>query len=155
MLNGDLSVVYVDVLSLRMVAQISHDGGATFGPVIKIEDCLAVDPPDQRDGGCIPGAAVDPVTGYLYAGWTDSRFRTDGLDDAVVSRSRDGGAHWGPPVKVNPDPSGSGLEHMTTALSALGHRVDVTYFVRKKATGGWQALRPWRTRCGAGRRVLR
>jgi hypothetical protein len=130
--NGDVTVVYVDVFSLRIVAHTSHDGGVTFGPIVKVDDCLATDPPDQRDGGCIPTAAVDRVTGDLYAGWTDARFRSDGLDDAVVVRSTDGGAHWGPLVKVNPDPSGSGLEHMTTAIGALNHRIDVSYYVRRK-----------------------
>jgi hypothetical protein len=130
--DGNLTVEYLNVLSFDIVAQTSKDGGQTFGPVVTIDTCLATDPPDQRDGGCIPGAAVDPVTGFLYVGWTDSRFRSDGLDDAVVTRSTDGGATWGPLVKVNPDGSGSGLEHMTTALGAYAHRVHVSYLTRSK-----------------------
>ena len=130
--NGDLTVVYLDVFRFSFVAQTSHDGGATFGPLVVIDDCMATDPPDQRDGGCIPGATVDPVTGFLYAGWTDARFRADGLDDAVVSRSTDGGVHWSAPIVVNPDVSGSQLEHMTTALGAYGHTVHVAYFTRWK-----------------------
>jgi hypothetical protein len=130
--NGDLTVVYLDVFSFDMVAETSTDGGATFGPVVTVDTCLATDPPDQRDGGCIPTAAADPTTGILYMGWTDSRFRSDGLDDAVVTRSLDGGATWQPLVKINPDPSGSGLEHMTTALAANGHLVHASYFTRVK-----------------------
>lgn len=135
--NGDVTVVYLDVSRLQFIAQTSNDGGVTFGPLVVIDDCLATDPPDQRDGACIPGAAIDPVTGYLYLGWTDARFRADGLDDAVVSRSTDGGAHWGAPVVVNPDLSGSRTEHMTTALGAYGHTVHVSYLTRRKIGSGF------------------
>jgi BNR/Asp-box repeat len=130
--NGDVTFVYVDVLTLELFSQTSRDGGATFGAPVKIADCLATDPPDQRDGGCIPNATADASTGILYTGWTDSRFRSDGLDDAVVARSTDGGHTWGPPIVVNPDVSGSGLEHMTTAIAAAGHAVHVVYFTRMK-----------------------
>jgi Neuraminidase (sialidase) len=130
--NGDVTFVYVDVFTLELFSQTSSDGGATFGSPVKVADCLATDPPDQRDGGCIPNATADASTGFLYVGWTDSRFRSDGLDDAVVSRSTDGGATWGPPVVVNPDVSGSGLEHMTTAIAAAGHTVHVVYYTRVK-----------------------
>jgi hypothetical protein len=134
--NGDLTVIYPDIQSLTMEAQTSHDGGLTFGPVVDVDQCEAVDPPDQRDGGCIPSATVDPVTGTLYMAWTDARFRGDGLDDVVVTRSTDG-VHWSPLVKVNPDTTGSGLEHMTAAVGANDHVVTVTYYVRHATDSGF------------------
>ena len=130
--GGRLTVVYLDVRRFVFAAQSSTDGGATFSRVVQIDECGAVDPPNQRDGGCIPGAAVDPPTGYLYVTWTDARFRSDGLDDVVVSRSTDGGQHWGRPVKVNQDGTGSGLEHMTAAVAAYRHSVHVTYLIRRR-----------------------
>jgi hypothetical protein len=133
--DGSLTVEYLDVDSFDIVAQTSTNGGKTFGPVVTIEHCGATDPPDQRDGGCIPSATVDPVTGSLYVAWTDARFRNDGLDDVVVSRSEDGGATWSAPLVVNPDGSGSGIEHMTAAVGALDHVVHVTYYTRKKVNG--------------------
>jgi hypothetical protein len=130
--GGRLTVVYLDVRRFVFAAQSSTDGGATFSRIVQIDECGAVDPPDQRDGGCIPSAAVDPSTGYLYVTWTDARFRSDGLDDVVVSRSTDGGQHWAPRVKVNHDGSGSGMEHMTAAVAAYRHTVHVTYLIRRK-----------------------
>lgn len=138
--DGTVTVIYLDVFSFDMIAQTSTDGGLTFGPPVTIDSCQAVDPPDQRDGGCIPTGAVDPVTGKLYVGWTDARFRTDGLDDVVVSGSTTAGASWGPLTKVNPDTSGSGIEHMTTALAANNHFVHVAYYTRRQEGDGFVLL---------------
>src|SRR5262249_27510596 len=74
------------------------------------------------------------------AGWTDARFRTDGLDDVVVSASTDAGATWGPLVKVNPDTSGSGIEHMTAALAANNHFVHAAYLTRRQEGDGFVTL---------------
>jgi hypothetical protein len=129
--NGNLTIVYqafVDPDSY-VVAKTSTDGGRHFNPHADIDLWLGSEPPDQRTGGLSP-AAVDSVTGYLYAAWQDTRFRDDGLSDVLVYRSIDGGSSWTGPVKANPDSSGSGLTHFTPAIAAYGHAVHVTYLTR-------------------------
>jgi hypothetical protein len=44
----------------------------------------------EQRAGTLPAAAVDPKTGQLYVAWEDGRFRTDGLNDIVVSTSTNG-----------------------------------------------------------------
>src|SRR5439155_15711304 len=86
-------------------------------------------PPDMRTGG-LPSATVDPITGDLYACWQDTRFRSDGLNDIVLSRSTDGGARWTPVAKVTPGVSGDQLDHFTPDVAAYDHLVYVAYRMR-------------------------
>jgi hypothetical protein len=129
--NGDLTVVYV---SSSVVSKTSHDGGNTYGGAVTINSYQGHDPSGMRSGG-LPTAAVDPTTGILYAGWQDGRFRTDGLNDTVLSRSTNGGASWGPLVRVNADPTDSKLDHFTPDVAAYGGFVHVTYRTRDNHGG--------------------
>ncbi|HEX9236057.1 MAG TPA: sialidase family protein, partial [Actinomycetota bacterium] len=130
--SGDVTVIYDDVSDGSMVSQTSSDGGETFGPIRNIGRDLGSEPPDQRSGAGFPTAAVDPVTGVLYAAWQDTRFRSDGVNDILVWSSTDSGSTWSGPVKANPDPDGSGLDHMTPGMAAANGRVHVEYFRRRK-----------------------
>src|SRR4029077_14192907 len=73
----------------------------TFLPQVDIASNQSNGVPAQRAGG-LPAAAADPKSGNIYAVWEDSRFRSDGTNDAVISRSTDGGVTWTPPSRVNP-----------------------------------------------------
>jgi hypothetical protein len=126
--NGDLALVYDDFTTGhdQLVAQVSHDGGLTFGPqnrIAKLREALEL---HVRTGG-LPAAAVDPVTGRIFAAWQDDRFRTDGHNDIVIARSSSEGAHWSRVKRVNPD---GNLSHFTPAVAAFGGTVHVTYRTR-------------------------
>jgi len=132
--NGNLTVIYS---SGAIVAQTSTDGGQTWNAQRTIAVQQGSDPPDMRAGQGLPGAAVDPVTGYLYAAWGDSRLRSDGLLDALLWRSVDGGKTWHGPVKANPDTSGSGITHFTVAVGVANHVVHVVYRTRQNTGGSY------------------
>ena len=127
--NGDLSII--GIAGATEVSVTSHDGGASFDPVVPIAAFEGDDLTDMRGGGeGNPAAAVDPVTGDLYAVWQDGRFRTDGLDDIILTRSADGGRTWGAVQRVNPDSTGSQLAHFTPAVGAWNGSVHVVYRTR-------------------------
>lgn len=132
--TGALTVVYEDFTTGQEVAQTSHDGGVSFGSPVTIESTQGVTPPDIRSGG-LPAAAIDPVTGDLYAVWEDGRFRNDGVQDIVISRSAAGGSSWGALARVNPDAPNSQLDHFTPAVAALNGIVHVTYRTRSTSGG--------------------
>jgi hypothetical protein len=133
--NGDLTLVYESFDSGdNMVAQTSHNGGVTFDPKVTINSFRGTEPPDQRTGGLVT-ATIDHVTGTMYAGWQDARFRSDGTNDIVLSSSTNGGATWSPLTVVNQDPETDGLDHLTPDVAAHNGFVHVTYLTRQK-TGG-------------------
>jgi len=132
--NGALTVVYEDFIAGNVVAQTSHDGGETFGPSVTINGFRGGVIPDIRSGG-LPAAAVDPSSADLYAVWEDSRFRSDGVRDIVISRSADGGATWSALGRVNPDAPTSRLDHFTPAVAALNGQVYATYRTRDTSAG--------------------
>jgi hypothetical protein len=60
----------------------------------------------------LPLAAVDPVSGNLYAVWQDARFSpvnpatgTGEFDSIVFSMSSDGGFTWSSPIQINQTPT--------------------------------------------------
>ncbi|HXM58864.1 MAG TPA: sialidase family protein [Candidatus Dormibacteraeota bacterium] len=56
-------------------------------------------PAPFRVGDGIPEPAIDPETGDLYVTWEDARF--SGHDEALLTRSTDGGATWSAPKRVS------------------------------------------------------
>lgn len=109
------------------VAQTSHDGGVTWGKKVTIGQFLGSEVPGMRTGG-LPAAAIDPVTGDMYAVWQDTRFNSAGLNDIAFSVSSDGGATWSTPRAV--DPEVTGLDRFTPAVAAYGGKVYVSYRTR-------------------------
>lgn len=135
--NGDLTLVwdhYGETFD-QMVSQTSTDGGQTFATPVKIGACACTEPPDLRTGG-LPSANVDPVTGYLYATWQSTEFRSDGLNDIVLSRSVDGGKSWGPVRRITPPSEDIALDQFTPDVAAYGGAVYVIYGSRS-ARNGW------------------
>ena len=127
--NGDLTLVYSPVGTARAeeVTQTSHDGGLTFAPPVTIESFEGSDPAGMRTGAGLPAAALDPVTGRLYVVWQDGRFRSDGLNDIVMSISTDGGASWGPLGLVNAIAPRKPRDRFTPGVAAYGGAVLVVY----------------------------
>jgi hypothetical protein len=135
--DGDLTVVYSDWLDDFLVAQTSTDGGHTFGPAVNVSPYEAVSPSDLWTGSLNNRSSVsaDPVTGLIHVVWQDGRFRSDGLNDVVLTRSANGGSSWSPPQRVNLDPPDSQVDHLTPAVAAIGGTVHVTYLHRDMAVG--------------------
>ena len=134
--NGDLTIVYEAFSGgATIVSQTSHDGGANFDGPVTVATDMASDPPDQRAGSDLPSVAVDPTNGIIDVVWGDTRFRSDGLMDAVISRSKDGGQTWGSVARVSQDPVDDHLDHLTPAVDANSGFVHVTYLTRSKAGG--------------------
>src|SRR3954468_17080299 len=88
----------------------------------------------QRAAEGLPAAAADPNRGTLYAVWDDGRLRSDGVNDAVISRSTDNGQTWSSPSRVNPGPKDDKVNHynVTVAVGEDG-KVYVDYRVRDQS----------------------
>ena len=130
--NGDVTVVYDQTIGTRdfEVAQTSTDGGLTWGSIVTIAEFLGAGDPGMRTGG-LPAAAIDPTNDHLYVVWQDTRFRSDGHNDIVISQSSDDGATWSALQPVNGlDPNGQVLDHFTPDVAAYGGNVHVTYRTR-------------------------
>jgi hypothetical protein len=132
--DGALTVVYRTLSTPAVRSTTSRDGGDTFDAPITVDRIDSTVAPDLRPGDD-PTATVDAVTGQLSVAWRDGRWRSDGLNDIVLSSSVDGGRSWGKLVRVNPDPPNSGLDHFTPAVAARGGVVHVTYRTRDEHAG--------------------
>jgi hypothetical protein len=134
--NGDLTNVYYRFAAdgVRVVAKTSHDGGATFTDHVLIDHAAPSEPADMRSGA-LPSATVDPVTGHLFAVWQDVRFRTDGLNDVVITRSTDGGRSWLLLGRVNAESALQLRDNFTPDVAARGGRVFITYRTRSNKSG--------------------
>jgi hypothetical protein len=141
--NGDLTIVYVarkqaddpEPTPTRAVAQTSHDGGVTFDGWVTIDTLGAIEPTQGVRSGGLPAAAIDPVTGTLYAVWQDGRSRTDGLNDIVLSASEDGGTTWTPVRRVHQPDGRRTYDRFTPAVAAYGGFVHLTYRRRRVIEG--------------------
>ncbi|HEX9312857.1 MAG TPA: sialidase family protein [Actinomycetota bacterium] len=133
--NGDLTIVYDQTIGAQdfEVSQTSHDGGLTFDPPVTVGEFLGAGDPGMRTGG-LPAATIDPTNDAMYAVWQDTRFRTDGHNDIVISESSTGGSSWTAPARVNgPNPQGQILDHFTPDVAAYSGTVHVTYRTRDLA----------------------
>jgi len=127
--NGDVTLVYNfgSRPPFSQVSQTSHDGGEHFDPQVMIATDHSEGVPSMRTAFGLPSATADPVTGYLYAAWQDTRFGADGLNDIVMTRSTDGGVSWESPRLVNSHTSAGRRHFFTPAVAAHGGAVHVTY----------------------------
>jgi len=77
----------------------SVDGGRTFSPELKIADGGSYYGADPRSSP-LPGCSVTPEGQHVYFTWAGV---IGGNEDVYVVHSGDGGATWGPKVRVNDD----------------------------------------------------
>jgi hypothetical protein len=105
-----------------------------FLPPIQISENRSNGTVAQRAAEGLPAAAADPSRGTLYAVWDDGRFRTDTVNDAVISRSTDNGQTWSSPSRVNPGPKDDKVNHynVTVAVGEDG-KLYVDYRVRDQS----------------------
>ena len=108
-----------------------------FLPPVDIAANLSNGVPAQRASDGLPAAAVDPSSGTLYAAWDDGRYRADGTNDAVLSRSFDGGFTWTVPQRVNPGSTTNHLDHYNVTIAVgSGGTVHVAYRQRDESGAG-------------------
>lgn len=133
--NGDVYVVWAGPLGL--VFDKSTDGGLTFGQDKKISDFpggwdFGVEGLSRANG--MPNTGVDlsngPNKGTLYVNWIDHR-NTD--PDVFVMASRDGGATWSDPIRVNDDGLKNGKVQFFTwmAVDPTDGSVNVVFYDRR------------------------
>jgi hypothetical protein len=116
----------------------STDSGASWSERVFVDrlGTIEITDPDTGDpvrtGDIIPEAAVDPVSGALYAVWQDARFSGGQFDSIAFSQSLDGGTTWSDPIKVNltPDdvPAGNQQAFTPSVHVAADGTVGVTYY---------------------------
>jgi hypothetical protein len=113
---------------------IPYPAPLAWSPPINIASNRSTGQPAQRAPEGMPAATADPKSGALYTTWDDGRFRSDGTNDVVLSRSTDGGQTWSAPVRVNPGPKDDHVDHYgaTVAVGADGI-VHVAYRVRNES----------------------
>jgi hypothetical protein len=88
----------------------------------------------RASDGTLIDAEVDQVSGRLYVVWADGRSRSDGVNDAYLTTSSDGGLTWSPQVRVNPGSTSDFVDHynVTVAVGPDGS-VRVSYRQRQEA----------------------
>lgn len=114
--------------TFALVLARSEDGGATFAET-QLESEIV---PTQRFLPFLPefpGFDVAP-DGTLYATWTDGRH---GDRDVLLRVSRDGGASWSDPLRVNTNPQGDGTDQYLPAVEvAPDGTVNVVFYDRRR-----------------------
>jgi hypothetical protein len=143
--SGDLAVVFralylVEEARTQMIAiapgagTVPTGGPLVFSPSIPIAaDQGGAEIRQQRASGNFPTADVDDETGRMYVAWPDTRFRSDGANDIVISTSDDG-VTWSEPVKVHPGEPDDYLDHFHPALAVgLDGSVRIAYRTQQEA----------------------
>jgi len=143
--DGTLAVVWVmDIRAgaTRLLADLSGDGGATFGTDAVVAEVVAPGIYSQESGfrelrpglrvTPLPAAAVDrsdgPFRGSVYVAWTDGRTEDA---DILLACSRDG-RRFSPPVRVNGDAPRNGRDQFFPVVAVDGSgRVHVAFMDRR------------------------
>jgi hypothetical protein len=82
----------------RIAAVSSHDGGLTFTAPVRVAGVNFAEDADLRAE--VMPAAADDSAGRLYAVWSDSSMRDDGVSNDVAFSTSGDGAAWSQPVRV-------------------------------------------------------
>jgi len=106
--DGTVLATWWSYLSNDILLDRSFDGGTTWGTDVRLNSV----PGSAQEIGAwqipIPSMDVDPASGRIVIAWPDSR---NGNMDIYAVSSTDGGATWGPNVRVDDDP-GAALQYM-------------------------------------------
>jgi hypothetical protein len=122
-----------------LVFDKSTDGGWTFGRDVVITSLvggwdLPVAGLERHNG--MPVTAVDlsggPHKGSVYVNWIDER---NGDPDVFVAASRDGGATWSAPLRVNDDAKGGVQMFTWLAVDPVDGSLNVVFHDRRGQTG--------------------
>ncbi|MGH2739600.1 MAG: sialidase family protein [Actinomycetota bacterium] len=106
------------VLSLAAGAGTIPTGGPlVFAPPVTVARYLGTDMRFHRASEDLPTADIDPNSGRIYVAWGDNRFRSDVVNDIVVTHSDDEGLTWSDVERINPGATDDYLEHITPAIA--------------------------------------
>lgn len=121
--GGAVTVVYFDLTDDRIRAVRSEDGGSTWAAPATVAEVERAPIPGQRTGEFYPSATIDPSTQTMHVVWQDAR---RDVADIMHSRSKDAGATWSDPQRVNGGPKG--IESFDGAVDAAGGGVHVIFY---------------------------
>jgi hypothetical protein len=146
---GDLYVFWLDFSMSRIRMAKSTDGGDTFSAPTTVQAINRVDgfPNSAFRNDSLPTAGVDPGDGTLYVAWDDRHMTKPGGtcppdsaappdqvcdSDILMTRSKDGGATWSDPIRVNQDTIGNGKDQFQPQLAVTpGGQLDMMWFDRR------------------------
>ena len=97
----------------NIYVSVSSDLGRSWKPHLVFSG-----PVNEPLNNIFPVLAVDPLSGTLYASWSD-------LHTVFISKSSDSGTTWSAPIAVSGTPLNTVLEPW---VAARGSTVDVTYY---------------------------
>jgi len=126
---------------LGLVFDRSLDGGYTFGAdkvITQLTGGWDLPLPGVERHNGMPVTAVDhssgPSRGTVYVNWIDER---NGDADVFVIASRDGGATWSAPVRVNDDAKGNKRPQLFTwmAVDPADGSINVVFLDRRDTQG--------------------
>jgi hypothetical protein len=112
---------------------IPYPAPLVFQPAINIAQNLTNGTPAQRAADGLPAAVVDPKSGAIYVVWDDGRFRSDKANDAVFSKSTDGGVTWSAPARINQGPGNDNVNHYNITVAAQNGELHVAYRQRDQS----------------------
>lgn len=170
--NGTVVSMFNDVaflpgppfFQLTVSAKYSLDKGQTWLPegppigIAVIQSTFSVAEPQTgvlvRDSDIGFEAAVDPVSGQLYAVWQDARFNGGLYDTVGLSTSTDGGLTWSDPVRINQTPEVGGVLLRQSFVPSVdvndNGRVAITYYDFRNDGAEPEALTDhWAITCNA------
>jgi hypothetical protein len=122
--NGEVYVAWHDVQHNKLVMADSLSGGASFGSPVVISPTIvgfddAIPAQASRHALLYPACDTDRSSGAfrgtLYCSWMDETASSG--TDIFVSRSRDRGATWSAPLRVNDDLAGVRKDQFNQWLS--------------------------------------
>lgn len=136
--KGEVYVAWAGPKALFLAK--STDAGVNFGKNTVIGDCAGWDFPVKGVGRAdgLPSADADiskgPDRGSVYVCWADAR---NGDPDVFLTVSRDGGATWSKPLRVNTDIKGNGREQWFPWLvvDPVDGSVNIAYYDRGATEG--------------------
>lgn len=137
--NGEVYIVWAGPLGL--VFDKSLDGGLTFGKDKVIGNMpggwdFDIDGLGRANGMPVTGVDLSsgPNRGTLYVNWIDER---NGDPDVFVMSSRDSGATWSTPMRVNDDPLKNGKVQFFTwmAVDPGDGSVNIVFYDRRDTPG--------------------
>jgi hypothetical protein len=124
----------------------STDQGLTFGPPVTVASGMVggvngdlaltgirqgTTTPAGFRSNEFPHAVVNPVTGNIYVTFANNPAGVDKADIFVV-QSTDGGATWGPHVRVNDDTTTTDQWQPTLAVTPDGANLGIFYYSRQE-----------------------
>ena len=151
--------MFLDAIDREIRSRKSVDSGATFAPFTKVADVFPIGDSFAIRGGFrtfldLQSLAIDRSRGSsrgdVYVAFHDGSAVTlpdafsdtgvYGFADVMVSRSRDGGATWDPPIKVNDNVEvGFGTDQYQPSVAVdLEGRVASCFYDRRRDPANFQ-----------------